>query len=494
MSIDTSLSPLPAERFGRGQAWHLLQRAGFGPDADTLDRAVDEGLDRTVERLVDYDAIEAPDLGRPDVDPDVRKPLTDAQRQRLRRARQEQDEAVLEEFHEFRQKSNRRDRRMIAHLRGWWLDRMARTPRPLEEKLTLLWHDHFATSHRTVRDAYLLYQQNQLLRRHACGNFADLAMGIVKDPAMLNYLNNDRNRKRRPNENLAREFMELFTLSEGQYTEQDIREAARALTGYTYRDNDFLFASRFHDAGPKRILGVEARYDGEGFVRRLLTRRACSEFIALKLYRHFVADISDDPAQTPETARNVLTEVAEQIRRDRYDMRPAVRRLLKSRHFFDPAVIGQKVKSPVHFAAGTLRALGHPKRRRGPVQAMLRNAGQELFAPPSVDGWAGGRAWINTSTLFLRQNLAAYLVTHHRGGHIDPAKLGYDPIALAGDLDDPTPRAYADRMVDLMLGPHVTGPPREVILDAAESFGSLEPRNAAATLLLITAAPGYQLC
>ncbi|MFW5682998.1 MAG: DUF1800 domain-containing protein [Phycisphaeraceae bacterium] len=494
MSIDTSLSPLPPERFGRAEAWHLLQRAGFGPDADTLDRAVRDGLDVAVDRLVDYDAIDAPELEGPDVDPDVRKPLTEEQNRELRLARKNENDEVLEKYHQLRQKADRGDRRMITELRGWWLDAMASTPRPLEEKLTLLWHDHFASSHRAVRDAYLLWQQNELFRRHACGNFADLALGVVKDPAMLNYLNNDRNRKRRPNENLAREFMELFTLSEGQYTEQDIREAARALTGYTYEDNDFLFDTRHHDYGEKRILGVAERYDGEGFVRRLLSRQACSEFIALKLYRHFVADISDNPEEAPATAREVIPQIAREIRRSRYEMRPAVRRLLKSRHFYDAALRGQKVKSPVHFAASMLRVLGNPKRNRRPLQAMLRNAGQELFAPPSVDGWAGGRAWINTSTLFLRQNLAAYLVTNDRGANINPDRLGYDPVALAGELEEPTTRSYADRMVDLMLGPHVRGPAREGVLDAADRAGSLEPRTAAAIVLLITAVPEYQLC
>lgn len=493
MPTDLSLAPLPPDRFGPAQAWHLLQRAGFGADARSLDRAVADGLDATVERLVRYHAIDH-DPPPPDVGPDARRPLTREQRRELAMARRNDEQDVLERYRERRNEANRADRAMFAELQGWWFRRMCDTPRPLEEKLTLMWHDHFATSQRSVRDAYLLYRQNQTLRSEACGNFAELALGIVRDPAMLKYLNNDRNRKQNPNENLAREFMELFTLGEGNYTERDIAEAARALTGYTYDDNDFVFRARHHDDGVKRILGMEHPFDGESFVRRLLVQRACSQFVALKLYRCLADDVSDDPDEVPRPARHVINRLADILRDHRYDLAPAVRTLLKSRHFYDPAMIGRKVKSPVHFAVGTMRTLNNPDRKLGPIRWMLAAAGQELFAPPSVDGWTGGRAWINTSTLFLRQNLAAYLVTGRRRGGADFDRPGDDPVALAGDLQNPTPTRYADRMIDLMLGPHVDGPARLAVLDAAARARTLDRRTAGAILLLITAAPEYQLC
>lgn len=496
MRINPSLSPLPARLFKPAHAWHLLQRAGFGPDAAALDRALADGLPRTVDRLMDFNAVDPHSLNPPEVDPDVRKPLNREQRMAYRRARRAEDEEVLEDFRQRRQEANQGDRQMINGLRQWWLDRMVRTPLPLQEKLTLMWHDHFATSYRSVRDAYLIYRQNELLRAHACGDFAELALGVVRDPAMLKYLNNNQNRKQRPNENLAREFMELFTLGEGRYTERDIKEAARALTGYTFHDNDFVFRENWHDPETKTILGLEKPYDGAMFVRRLLAQKACSEFVALKLYRHLVADVPDEPDQAPDHARGVIERLGKLIRDEKYDLRPVVRTLLLSQHFHDANHIGQKIKSPVHFAVGLQRMLGGPKRNLRPIGYMLHSAGQTLFAPPSVDGWAGGEAWINTSTLFLRQNLAAYLVTNHRrGASFNVKRLGYDPLAVVGDLgDEATPTAYAHRAVDLMLGPHVQGPTRRAVVDHASRADKLTPELATSVLLLLTAAPEYQLC
>lgn len=494
MFISTSLSPLPPDRFGPAEAWHLLQRAGFGPDAAAFDRALAEGLHATVDRLVEYGRIDADHLPEPELDPDVRRPPTPEQRALYRRARRNDDKQTLEKIRKRRQEANQADRKMILSLRQWWLDRMVRTPRPLEEKMTLLWHDHFATSYRPVRDAYLMYQQNRLFRRHACASFADLALGVVYDPAMLKYLDNHRNRSGRPNENLAREFMELFTLSEGQYTEADIREAARALTGYAFHDNDFVFRRDWHDDEPKTILGLTRKYDGEMFVRRLLARDACSDFVALKLYRHLVADIPDEPDKIPGYARQTTRKIGGLIRRHDYDLRPVIRTVLLSQAFYDAGLIGQKIKSPVHNAVGTQRLLGGPERNPKPIGWMLHGAGQNLFDPPSVDGWPGGRAWINTSTLFLRQNLAAYLVTHTRGHGLNPDRLGYDPRAVLGELRDATPAGYAHRAVDLMLGPHVRGQARDAIVDAASRADALTPQVAVSVLLLTTAAPEYQLC
>ena len=281
-------------------------------------------------------------------------------------------------------------------LRAWWLGEMIATPSPLTERMTLFWHNHFATSQQKVRSAQLMYRQNQLLRREALGNFATLLRGIAKDPAMLIYLDNAGNRKQAPNENFAREVMELFTLGEGHYTEHDIKEAARAFTGWSVdRDTgEFTYRRIWHDYGEKTVLGRTARMDGDDVLDALLAREQTAQFIVAKVWREFVSPTPD--------AREV-TRWATVFRDARYEVKPLMRVVLTSDAFWSGAHRGAMVKSPVDFVAGTLRTFGiHPADLRPAVFACAA-LGQNLFSPPNVKGWAGGAAWIDSSTLLGRQ-------------------------------------------------------------------------------------------
>ena len=248
---EPTLRPLAEQDFDFWAAHHLLSRAGFGGTPDQIRALSQLGLDKAIDSIVDYE-MHPPIEDPTDFASDIMRPATPEEAEAYRKARQEGDEKTLSEFRRMRQQRQGADRKQIGAMRSWWLERMIETSRPLEEKMTLFWHGHFATGYRAIEDSWHMMMQNRMFRSLATGNFADLLRGIIRDPAMLRYLNNNRNRKQSPNENLARELMELFSLGEGNdYTENDIKEGARALTGYTYEDDDFVFQRGAHDSGSK---------------------------------------------------------------------------------------------------------------------------------------------------------------------------------------------------------------------------------------------------
>jgi len=504
MSRSNPLRPLPARSFGFDEARQLLTRAGFGGTPEQVRAIADLGLDDAVDYLVQWDAVPDPTIEADDFDRDIRRAPTGEERRIAREARRNDDRILLDQLQQERQRRDREDRRQFDELRRWWFARMLETGRPLQERLTLFWHGHFATGYREIRDSWMLFRQNQFLRTNAAGSFADLLHGIVRDPAMLKYLNNDRNVRRSPNENLARELMELFALGEGRgYTEADIKEAARALTGHTVADDEFRFAPQVHDAGVKTVLGRTGPFDGAALVDLLLAQRACSEFIACKLYRHFVNDLPGGlEAATPD-ARGAVDEMATLLRRHRYELRPVLGRLFRSRHFHDPANAGTVVKSPIELIVSSIRTLGLPVR---PLSVLLSAAdmmGQSLFQPPTVEGWPGGRSWINTSTLFVRQNLLVYLVTGRSpsGLSIAADDARFDPMPLVESLadarglaDPEAVRGAARRLMRFCLGsePHPTriAAVEGLLADVGER---LDRDRALALVCLVTAMPEYQL-
>lgn len=495
MALNPTLKPLASERFGYEQARHLLNRAGFGGTPQQVGALQAMGLEAAVDTLVDYDRIDW-DGPAPTVDPDYIRRPTEEERAIYLAARRAGDEETLEKLRAKTIELQGMDRRQYRELGQWWLGRMIATPRPLEEKLTLLWHSHFASNYRTVRDSYLMWKQNAFLRTHAAGSFADLATGIVRDPAMIKFLNNDSNRKRSPNENLARELMELFTLGEGHYTEADIKEGARALTGYTYDDNEFRFDGRQHNEGAKTILGERGEHDGESFVRILLGRKACSQFVAYKLYRHFVADLANPGEATPPQ-RSFIRDLARQIVEQRYELRPALKAIFRSEHFYDPSIVSNQIKSPAQLVVGTVRMLGTPSRDLSVLSEAMGRMGQRLFDPPTVAGWDGGRMWINTATLFIRQNTATYLITGKlptdRAWQRDA--LNYDPMPLVADLELRSVEAVVDRLLGTLIGASAPRDRRDMLVRFLyERGGSINADTILAVLLLITSMPEYQLC
>lgn len=493
MAINTSLRPVDAKQFGYPEAQHLLNRAAFGGTPAQIFAMQQMGPAKAVEFLVEYQDINADSLVEPEADDSIIRPLNNEERMAQRNARKNKNQRVLDQFQANRQLRLREDREQMGELRQWWLGRIIATPRPLEEQFTLLWHGHFASNQRTVRDSYLMLKQNEFFRENGNGSFEDLAHGIIRDPAMLTFLNNDRNNKEKPNENLGRELMELFTLGEGNYSEQDIKEGARALTGYSYRDNAFVFNKNRHDQERKTILGQTGTWDGDDFVNLLLKHPACPKFIAYKLYKHFVSDLSG--GMTPE-AKSVIEQMAKELVRERYRIGPVVQTLLQSEHFYDAQVMGNKIKSPVQLVASTVRVLNAPVRDLGLLSEACGHMGQELFDPPSVAGWDGGRTWINTSTLFVRQNLAAYVLSgklpYEHGWTAE--LINYDPGVLIENLTMNSAEAVVEHLGTTLLGNQLNPGRRQQLIAYMQQRSDPTSRDALlGLLLLVTALPEYQL-
>jgi uncharacterized protein (DUF1800 family) len=266
--------------------------------------------------------------------------------------------------------------------------------------MTLFWHSHFTSSLKKVKAPALLYRQNVLLRRHALGNFAELLRAVARDPAMLVYLDNARSRRQAPNENFARELMELFTLGEGHYTEADLKEAARAFTGWSLDPDSgqYTFRPRWHDGGEKRILGRRGAFDGDDVIDLLLARPETAELIVTKLWHAFISERPDS---------GEVTRLAAVFRDAGYEMKPLLAALFTSEAFWAEQNRGRLIKSPVDFVVGTLRLFGLPVREDRDLAWMVRRLGQDLFDPPDVKGWPGGRQWITGATLLDRQTLIA---------------------------------------------------------------------------------------
>src|SRR5262245_50723707 len=297
-----------------------------------------------------------------------------------------------------------------------WLYRMLYSPSPLRERMTLFWHNHFATSNAKVRSLKLMQQQNETLRQHALGHFDALLADMTVDPAMIVWLDADTNRKNAPNENYAREVMELFSLGVGNYTEKDIQEAARALTGWKMASQRVVFDPAQWDDSEKTVFGRTGRWTCGDVVRLCLSQPACPRFIVRKLFRDLVSETA-----LPSDA--LLEPLISGYRARNYDTAWLAETILRSAVFYSPASIRQKVKSPCEFVVGTVVALeGRPSLTQ--LALHCDQLGQSLLHPPSVKGWDGGQAWINSSTILKRQNLA-FELTRGTGAaaRLDPGRL-----------------------------------------------------------------------
>ena len=500
------LTPIKDADFCYEQARHLLWRAGFGGTPQQIQTLAGWGPEKSVDYLLDVGKVDFEPVKMDVFDKDIMRPPTDEERMAYRAAQKSQNEDEVAKFRKLRQDREREDRKQVNEMQKWWLKRMIETPRPLEEKMTLFWHGHFATSYRTIENSYHMFMQNELFRRHATGNFAELMFGIIRDPAMIAYLDNDDSRKGKANENLAREIMELFSLGVGCYTETDIKEGARALTGYTFKDDDFTFVKANHDDGPKSILGKKGKLDGDDFVRAILEQRACSRYISRKLYSYFVNDLPPverlaDKDLDPAAAK-AISGLSDTMLANKYEIRPVLRKLLLSEHFYDSRFMNEQVKSPVTLVVGAVRSMNTPVRKLDILNDALDLMGQNLMFPPSVKGWEGGRSWINTSTMFVRQNILTYLLTGKQpiGYDANADVEKYDPMPLLSELAKVDPSAPNDpaRVVDylmrLTLGA-VSSSAREPLLTfMSQRKNQVNADTVTALLLLITAMPEYQLC
>src|SRR6185436_19293367 len=319
------------------------------------------------------------------------------------------------------------DRAQSEDFLDWWIGRMLSGGEPLRERMVLFWHGHFTSSMEAVHSSYEMIQQNQLFRRLALGGFRELLHGVARDPAMLIYLDNASSKKQHPNENFARELLELYTLGEGNYTEEDVREVARAFTGWGQRNGRFYFDAQRHDDGWKRVLGVEGRLDGDDVLDILLQREACARHLARALLGYF---------EGVEPAPERLASYAAALRESGYRIDAFLRRLFLDPEFYADSKLGSRVASPLDYLVGSARRLGiHPQPRVLASQAAL--LGQRLFFPPSVRGWEGGEAWATSSSLLLRGELVGMLLGRVNGRDLIAARRERAEAPDAAPDDDP---------------------------------------------------------
>lgn len=395
----------------RARVAHLLRRAGFGYTEAELDDYTALGFPGALDRLLNPERVDDTGLDALAPPPQLAAPST------AKAARQGIEEVKL-----------------------FWLKRMLYTKRPLQEKLALFWHTHFATANSKVRIPALMLNQVQLFRDNALGNFEVLLQKVTRDPAMLIWLDNRQNRKQAPNENYAREVMELFTVGIGNYTEPDVKAAARAFTGYTLnKDLAFTFNRAAHDSGDKTFLGVTKNFDADDVLAALARHPATGRFLAGKLYRFFVGAEPDAAA---------VERLAATYTASGFDMRAVLSDLFGGPEFLAPAAYHGLVKQPAEVVIASLKALR--VQNVGPdVTQTLRLMGQDLLNPPDVSGWPGGAAWVNSTTLFQRFNWADRLANGR-----DPKRPYFSDIpAQVADRGLST----AEDVVDFYLGLLVDG-------------------------------------
>jgi uncharacterized protein (DUF1800 family) len=418
--------PSPSDPFDRRKAAHLLRRAGFGASPSEVSEAVERGLEGAVESL--FDAAEAE--------------KQEAEFQATFAA----VSAALTSFEE------------TEGLQAWWVYRMARTRVPLREKLTLFWHGHFATSDEKVENTGLMHDQVETIRRHAWGNVRDLTLAMAKDPAMIVWLDGESNSKRHPNENFARELMELFTCGIGHFTEKDVKEAARAFTGWHRDGASFAFHPEDHDNGRKTFLGRSGRLDGADVVDILMQHPATPRALAAKLLRFFSA---------PEPPAAVVDEAAALFVRTRLDVKWFLRELFMSRWFYSPECYRTRLASPVEYVVGSVRSLGVRWAAPGLVDH-LDKMGQRLYQPPNVKGWDGERRWINSGTWAARQAFADELARLDEDNPLaDDLDLGK---TVPADVNDPEKviEALADALLQGDLSAEARSDLAELLVTADE--------------------------
>ena len=493
--------PTDADPFDAVKAAHLLNRATFGGTPKEVEEVRRMGPAAAADWLLDF-----PDAGADEQDPNDLPDLTTVEGlpagfREIRELLKSKSEAERKALREKIQIANRDS---LAAVWEWWVRRMVDGPHPLQEKLTLFWHGHFTTGARETKSAALMWKQNELLRRMSAGNFRAFVHAVSRDPAMLDYLNNSQNRKGRPNENYARELMELFTLGIGNYSEQDIKEAARAFTGWTHRDERFAFAAGQHDDGRKTFFGKSGNFGGDEIIELILRHPACAPYVATKLFRYFVLDASTNGGPYEGVDPAVARSLGDVLRESNFELRPLLRRILRSRAFYSPSVIGAQIKSPVQLVMGTVRMLGIEMPPAPRVRQLLNAMGQVPFAPPNVKGWPGGRSWINASTLFARYNGAVWLaggpppgadgrrmqraMRRFRGGGGGGADSGF----YAEPADGDSPGAIVDAWVARLIQRPIDPAKRETLVN---TLGERPDEYAVRTLVqLIVSMPEYQLC
>ena len=451
MNVATSLGVVNAWepvgkdfQLNRRLAAHLYRRAGFGADSNTLDQAVENGLSKTIESLFNSQGNQS-----------IEQELSGIERLAI--------------------SSNN-----VRLLPDWWVMRMLQSGCTLLEKTTLFWHGHFATSAAKVTFPKAMFAQNKLLRQHALGKFEPMVKGISRDVAMLIYLDSTQNRKTRPNENYARELMELFCLGLDQYTENDIKEIARCFTGWEVRRRNFHFNSYQHDTGTKSFLGRSGNFGGDDAVEIVLEQPSASRFIAWKLIRYFIVDEIDLDSE-------YVMPLADHLRSSNFDIGSALRMILNARWFYSDQAIGHKIKSPVELALGVMNAL-ETTDNINEINQALEDLGQLPFYPPNVKGWDGGRKWINASSLLGRANLVRRIANSDTQN-----ETRGDLAAWARKHKKRNDEEIVDWLLELMVAVEIPSSIKNELIKTIGADRGNRARRMADAISMIATLPEFQL-
>jgi hypothetical protein len=457
------LAPITAAEWNYDRAAHLLAHAGFGGAPDEIEKLAALGLEGAVRSLVHYENIPNPKL-----QPFVESGLWDPTLNFFPDSRPEATDRALKTGSSMGVENKPTGNRPIQpaadrffywlratmletrRLGYWWANRMLQTKHPVEEKMALLWHGHFATHENKVRDYRKMLQQIDLFEKHATGNLRDLAIQVAQNPAMLYFLDAQYNVKGAPNENFAREVMELFTMGVGNYSEKDVREGARAFTGWYFDNLTFKVDPAKHDAAPKTFLGRTGTFDGVEALKIIFEQPVTAEYLAGKVYRFLVRD---------DLSQDLRKKLGAILRDSHYELKPLLTVIFSSRDFYSQASYGAHIKGPVEHMVAMMKHLGVDAIPGVPDFNQSTIAmGQHLLNPPSVAGWAGGKAWITPGLLIARGNVAREVLIPDMTGFRDwnfsagsddilgrRLRDGYD-IGAATAVNDPANMSTFDRV------------------------------------------------
>lgn len=358
-------------------AQHLYNRAGFGLSLYDLQHLPKGNIEKLVRKILhDSDSYEEVKNVSGEL-LTLPKKLSKAEKRAFRKGNKES----------------------VRELNATWLAHMAQTKAFLREKMTFFWHDHFACN---VRNGFLAEMQNNTLRKYALGNFGDLLYAMAKDPGMLQFLNNQQNKKAAPNENFARELLELFTLGRGNYTEKDIQEAARAFTGWGFnKEGAYVFRKNQHDFGEKTFMGNTGDFDGDDIIAIVLANPQTARYLTEKIYRFFVS---------PNLNEAIVAQWSQAFYKSNYDIARLMETIFTSDYFYEEEVIGSRIKSPIEYLVGLMRQLDLDFKQKESSFYLQRALGQVLFFPPNVAGWPEHRAWIDSTTLLARLRIPQALI------------------------------------------------------------------------------------
>ncbi len=490
----------------RHHAAHLLRRAGFGGTPEQIDYLHKLGRSKAVAHLVEFDRV-----------PDEAIPVrVERYRGKIGKLRG----LDREERQKHRMALQQASRLQYARVTRWWIETMVSSPRPLQEKLVLFWHGHFTSGFREVKSSGALYDQNQLFRRHAHGNFRDFLVAITEDPAMIIYLNTLQNKKGKPNENYARELLELFTMGEGEYTERDIKEAARAFTGISIdqKTGKSIYRARQHDFGEKTFLGKTGKFDPADIIDIILEQPATAEYMARKFWTYFAYENPDS---------EIVIALADVLRKNDYEIKPMLAAMFNSDAFYDSRARFTHIKSPIELLVGTMRQLEIVPMDTESMVVGLQAMGQTPMQPPNVKGWDGGETWITSSTLFNRYNVLGRLISGTNDASIRrqreqrlrratrvlsvaeievgeddrcPPQPAFDPMPLVRASGAKSADELADYFIELLLQRRIEPDRRATVIDAIrphiKTKDISDASNADAIrgmIHLIVSMPEYQL-